>query len=560
MEQPRDTPAGAPSETSALELLAFGLLTLAIIAQSQIFANYRTDTVDDELFAYFGWLISHGGTLYLDMWDNKPPGIFWVNALGMWLGNGDLLGVALVTLAAVLILHVLFFMAAAGFVPRGAAALGTCLASLYLCHSFFAGATNRTETYVMLFELAAIAVYLRALARPRGWKWLLVGVFCGTALVFKQIGFAALGATILHQIVLATTRRSTWRASGERIATIATGALLVGAAVSLALLARGSLKQAAFAIYGFNRAYFAVSDSTLLFNYANYLTLERHALPILTLPLLLAAAAMIHAPLAWKFPQYRLAAAPGRENSDKPTCPFPLWLFVFWMLIAMYGAMLGPHGWRHYWLPVLPPLLLLGVYTINLVKGEMRLLPRVVQRGTALVALLAIGYFASTAVSRQWDAIARIWIDRDPVWRAGSWRPTVKPSKIELVAEKVRELSDPGDRILCWNYYPGVYLYSRRRALGRFPTLEKTWQVGDENTKFMLDETGRALAHSPPKLIILDWRDYHRLTATGDVHYRNRLEPWLARMISGGYELAALTDEFYVLQRHAPANHKPKKH
>ena len=36
---------------------------------------------DQALFAYFGNRLAHGAGLYVDVWDVKPPGIFWIYAL-----------------------------------------------------------------------------------------------------------------------------------------------------------------------------------------------------------------------------------------------------------------------------------------------------------------------------------------------------------------------------------------------------------------------------------------------------------------------------------------------
>jgi hypothetical protein len=383
----------------------------------------------------------------------------------------------------------------------------------------------------------------------------LVGAFCGGAFVFKQLALAAFGATIVHQLVLALARISTWRVSGERIATIATGVLVIATAMWLALVARGSLSDAGYAIYGFNRAHLAASLSRLSLHFTYDLPLELYALPILTLPLLLALAALIHATLAWRFP--RLRAARMHRCAIRPAdCPLPQLLFAGWLLIATCGAMLGPRGIRAEWLPALPPLLLLGVYTIGLVKGEARLLPRVVLRRSALVAMLAIACLAAPAAARQWDAIARVWIDRAPVW-TDSWRPTVRPSELEVVAGHIRRLTEPTDRIVVWSNYPGVYLHARRSPICRFPTMEKTWQVGNENAKLILDEAGKAIVRNPPKAFVFDADDYQILTATGDVPYRNRIEPWIARLIAGRYDLAARTDQFYVLLRRDPTTSRP---
>src|SRR5258707_10382419 len=35
---------------------------------------------DAGTYADIGWALNHGARLYVDVWDNKPPGIYWLSA------------------------------------------------------------------------------------------------------------------------------------------------------------------------------------------------------------------------------------------------------------------------------------------------------------------------------------------------------------------------------------------------------------------------------------------------------------------------------------------------
>src|SRR6187399_2457518 len=78
----------------ALLLIAIAFLTLAVLAQ----ANPGTElpTRDYGIFVYIGEQITHGKLPYRDMWDNKPPGIFYLNAVALWIGRGSRWGIWLV--------------------------------------------------------------------------------------------------------------------------------------------------------------------------------------------------------------------------------------------------------------------------------------------------------------------------------------------------------------------------------------------------------------------------------------------------------------------------------
>src|SRR3972149_2535829 len=59
---------------------------------------------DGGIFLYIGSLILKGRIPYLDVWENKGPLVFYINALGLFLPNGSRWGVWF--------LEFLFFLAA----------------------------------------------------------------------------------------------------------------------------------------------------------------------------------------------------------------------------------------------------------------------------------------------------------------------------------------------------------------------------------------------------------------------------------------------------------------
>src|SRR5687768_3404549 len=48
---------------------------------------------DSGVYLYVASKILDGDIPYRDVWDHKSPGIYYLNALGLWLANGSLWGV-----------------------------------------------------------------------------------------------------------------------------------------------------------------------------------------------------------------------------------------------------------------------------------------------------------------------------------------------------------------------------------------------------------------------------------------------------------------------------------
>jgi len=486
-------------------LVALALTVGPLIALSQVIAVWRTDVVDDQMFGYYGWRIAHGATVYLDVWDNKPPGIYWINALGMLIGGDSYYGVIAMCVLAMLVAHVAFFVIGVSVYHRSAAALATILMSFYLTHGYYTGGTNRTETFLVACELSAVAFYMRGWARDRWWTWYVAGVLCGLAFLFKQVGLAAWGCMGLHTIILVAGRRLPVPAGLRRCLLLLAGAATTVGLAAGFLASRGALAEAWFASFEFNRAYFSAGASQFPYNYVTWTLLKEHFKPILLVPTLMAIAAVIHTFLWWLRPQYRPADIQAVLSAHRPVCPRHVLLFVMWFWVSLYGALLSPHGFRHYLVPVIPPLLLLAGHLINVLRAEGTLLDRVQRRAWVLVAFMLIAYFAYEAGRLQLAEVSKVWVFRIDPYLTGTG--TYDAAHWEVVGDAVSRHSGPEDRIHCWGYMPGVYLRARRINACRFTTTEKIGHVGS-HAEFILRELEQTLRDRPPTLITMQAQDY----------------------------------------------------
>ena len=521
--------AGAPLTRSVTWPLIIALsLSLPMIVLSQIVAHWRFDVVDDQMFGFFGWRIANGGVVYLDVWDNKPPGIYWLNALGFMLSGGESYYGVIALVAATLVLsHLLFFSVAASVFYPGAAALATVLASFYMTHAYYQGGTNRTETFLVFFELAAAAAYMRGWVRDRWWWWLFAGALCGAAFLCKQVGLAAWGAMGVHLIALALQRRIGFGIAAQRCVLLLLGLLLTVGAACAVLAAQGALHAAIFATFGFNYGYIATGNSSFLDTRFNRRMLLQDVMFVLLLPVLMATAALIHGAIWWAKPAFRPVEIEKPIRALPQACPDPLLLFFVWCAVAFYGAQVSPHRFRHYLLPAIPPLLLMAAYLINVLKTELTLARRLAQRGWVVAAFVAMGYFAKNSATLQQEATARVWWDRlgkegidasiARLAPSGAW-DEVRPSELddqrgyrraiwEIIGDEVVRLTQPGETIQCWGYFPGVYLHAKRPNLCRFFTTEKIGQVGD-HAEFVRRELHKALTERPPSLFVVSAQDY----------------------------------------------------
>lgn len=130
-------------------------------------------TADNALFEYCGRAIARGYVLYRDVWDNKLPGVYYVNALWQLLfGDRYKLHAIAEVLVALASAGLLIFVMRAFGVGFGAPAAAVLTA--FLCIVF---PLNTTEAYALPLLLAAIlAAY--------GNSAILSGTFAGVAALF----------------------------------------------------------------------------------------------------------------------------------------------------------------------------------------------------------------------------------------------------------------------------------------------------------------------------------------------------------------------------------------
>lgn len=458
------------SATSLWVLIPLVLVSsLPLVLLSVTIGNLRTDAPDDHLFAYFGWRLANGATLYLDVWDNKPPGINWANAISMWVSGGSYFGVTLMVAFAQLIGLASFFFMTLKLFGREVAAVSTIVASFYMTHSWYSAGSNRTETFLVTFELLGLALYVSAFLKPKLWKWYLAGICFGTAFLFKQTGLAAWGAVGLHTIMLMLIQRLPWREGTMRGLLLTIGMLSSVGLAAAYLASQGALQAAYHAIVSFNAGYFAVGSSQFPYRFGTlHLMLYSGVVTLLMMPLIAGAAAVIHALLGVAMP------SEDRKHSQFPGIVF---LGFVWFCASAYGAMLSPSAFRHYLFPMVTPLMLLVAALIHQLQGEYSLLRAMQRRAWITLMIVILLSFTSFALQRQWDALARIWVSRDPQHN-GRWMAwDVTPTWWEATGYRIQELSQPDDTLQAWGYNPGIYLFAQRENVCRYITTEKLNQL-----------------------------------------------------------------------------------
>ncbi|MCP4250529.1 MAG: hypothetical protein GY778_26090 [bacterium] len=505
-------PPGATADGRARRavwtLTAVAAVCLPLLAIAQFLSHIRADEYDAWLFAYYGKQLLGGRLLYGQLWDNKPPGIFWVNAVALWLSGGSLAGPIAFCAAAVTAAAALFLAVARRLYGLTAAGLATVLAVVFLYQQYFHVGCNRPSTFFVVTELAAFGLYVRAATRT-GWHWrtLAVAGFCaGLGFWFKQSALAVAVAVGVHQVGLAIARVNPAGVTMRRLALFGAGWILALVLMGLGILLTADAGWAWHAIVGFNREYFGVAGGSGL--WPQWFG-SREQVEVLALPLLLAVATLVQAAARrW----HRPPGTTGPSDSTVPTPgerpPLLLLLLWAWLLAGVYLSLVGPHRRLHYFGIALPPLCMLAAHGVHLLLAAGRDKPATYPPYYAILAIVWFGYMLIPPLDNQVRALNFHTYNRYE-------DPDPDLTQRQATARAIAAHSDPQDPLFIWRYDPELYWRADRPSAIRYIATEKVFQLGAAGQP-LLDEIIELLLRDPPRVMLIGSRNLERIESPRD--------------------------------------------
>lgn len=353
---------------------------------------------DEGFLATEAGQLAHGGLLYQTVVDRKPPLVPWLyeGALDVF-GDGSLWPLRVAAVLAHVATAALVASVARrrwGDVPGVVAGLGCVLVSIGLAPEDSQAAAF--ETFMLPWTVAAFWCADRR-------RWTLAGVAVAGAVLTKQTGGA----------VLLPVAWTLWRSGSYR------GRGALGLALGLAL----PLAVAASALGATRFVFWTVTGSSAYASASGaWLAAAGHGLG--NAGIVAGACAGFVVPIGCLLWRRRFADA-------------DLWI---WLGASALGVATGFQFFGHYYLQLLPPLVLIGV-------SALRRLPRWRGPAAAWTVLAACGFLA-------WGLAA----------------PRTEFDHTDTVAAAVARDTRPGQEVLVWGMHPEEYWLAGRAPASRFLT------------------------------------------------------------------------------------------
>ena len=510
---------------------------------------------DQSIYAVLGDGILHGKLPYRDLWDFKPPGIFFAYAFAQALFGTSMLAPRILEMLGLCLLGASFvFLAKHWF---GSSLLGIWAAALtvFIHSQLDFWHTSQPETYgAILTALGlALAVHEENAKRP-ALHWIAIGLVFGLAGLMKPHLLAG-GAVVAAYLVTRQRQRQQEQQQQQQqqheirmhlrhllpVLVIGTAALVPILLTGFWFWSKGAWAALKWTLFEFAPGYTALTyqnQSALRLFYAAIEEASFRFSAIVAVGLVLAFA------LA---PQHR------REREG-------VFVLLGVCMLHFAGIAMQSKFYQYHFSATLPFLSLIA--TLGFAKLWFTLKQSGRQRAAIFVVGISslasmrvatndvpLGYWARASERLRFLVSQSSYANREQLDAALYHVGGYNLRDNQQISRTVAQLSNPDDAIFVWGFEPAIYLFSKRASASRFiynVPQRATWQ-GKEARSMLLGD----LKRRPPKVIVVERHDIFPSVVGNALDSAASLEQFveLATLIRDGYSLAHQTERFDVYQK-----------
>ncbi len=243
------------TKTLVLEnvLLAMFVSVLVLLVLSQANPLFNYPSRDGGVFNYIGHLILNGKLPYLDAWDNKPIGIYYLNALGLWLGRETRWGIWLLEFSFLFGSSLLGFVLIRRIWPQSISAILSTICWLWGLSKILTGG-NHTEEYSLLFSFLAMYLFWCSLQEPGKKIYdFIIGVSLAISFLFRPNNIGVQISILLTWSTILLSRKELKRLFNKMLI-ILSGVIAISVSVSIYLYDKNIL--------------FAMIEDSIIYNFS----------------------------------------------------------------------------------------------------------------------------------------------------------------------------------------------------------------------------------------------------------------------------------------------------
>jgi hypothetical protein len=455
---------------------------------------------DSGIFAYIGRGMLEGQRLYVDLWENKGPLIFFINAFALkaipiYPDFGG--GLWVMQIIFLLIGVSLSYYLLSDIFNRSAGFFGTLIWLTVFASLLYPG--NFTEIYAIPIQWISLYLFWKMINHPHWVYRFLIGI-CAAGAFLLRANIIAIPAGIAIFILITRIRARRWKDLLRE-----GGLILSGFTLAMLLTSAYFLYIEAFKDF---------IDAAIRVNFI-YISQKTDSVGVLigdiwqrTLPLAMLAIAGMGAAI-WNNVT-RQAVFKGAQRDF-------LWLAVIAYPLEIYFSTLSGHRYGHYYISALAISGVLVAALIYFLTSVIKTI--VVQEKRSSVWITGILFAALLPMLVTYTMFAGSKFTTLLSYAARNGSLTIfeyDPDKLEL-AQYIEQKTEEGDLVWIWANKASVNFYTKRKTLEPyiFPhALLYPNFVPDETLVKMLD----TLEKERPIIIDMSWNDSILPSISSDCH------------------------------------------
>ncbi|MEH2163370.1 MAG: glycosyltransferase family 39 protein [Nostoc sp.] len=211
-------------------------LGLCLILSSPLFFFRGIGIFDDSVFLKIGELILDGLVPYRDVFDNKPPGIYYLGAAIAAVSNSHWLAPRIFLFIFATVFGAWVIQYTNKYWGRLAAYFVAWIFGI--SYTIAQGYSFHTDQFCAFFGFAAI-VAISGERRYIKKSWLICGIFISLAFLFKQVAVIYLAAIILAQLTATIGKKLSWQSFLNRSIILVSGFIILPVIVVALVIGSG---------------------------------------------------------------------------------------------------------------------------------------------------------------------------------------------------------------------------------------------------------------------------------------------------------------------------------
>ncbi len=392
-------------------------------------------TRDEGAYAYVALGLLRGRVPYLDVWDHKPPGVYFIYALVFFLWGKSVHALHLLAALCIAVAVLLVYLIGQEIFGDRPARVGAILFAASLLTTD--GTGINTELFMVVCILVSILVCLQPLRHKnslvkRSVSCLLGGGFFGFAAITKQVAAGDLaGFAVFWGVYTFVRRRRSHTRMNWLVALFMVGLMIPAIAVFAFFWHYHGVHEMWFDTFVYNSLYARISFRARFINgfFATLGMISKN-------------------PLLWigAFGATLMILFDTKARISYKAMP------VFWWVGGFIGLSLPGRFFEHYYIQILAPMALLSGYVLHVASEKVKRC-----NCRSLWTRIAVLLFVWVSLN---------WLGQYLTYYRDSYH-SLERSQVR-VANFVREHTNPEETVFIWGAEPQIYFVSGRYCASRY--------------------------------------------------------------------------------------------